>query len=262
MHGTYSLLILVLVGGQGIGKTNFFRWLLPEELRDYYGESKLDSGKDDAMLMTSKLILCDDEFSGKSKSEYKHLKDISSKQWFNMRLPYGRRTQDFRRYAVLCGTSNDSEIINDPTGNRRIVPINVKAIDFQAFKAIDKVDLLLEAYHIYKSEGDTSWQLEKQDIQLLNDSAKSNEQVDTVEEAILMYFEKTEVDIDANWWTTTEIVSHMMQFTKLHFNMTRIGIAMKNLGFPKASRRKNGKVMRCYWVRERVQHKLDNSYYG
>jgi predicted P-loop ATPase len=262
MHGTYSLLILVLVGGQGIGKTNFFRWLLPDELRDYYGESKLDSGKDDAMLMTSKLILCDDEFSGKSKSEYKHLKDISSKQWFNMRLPYGRRTQDFRRYAVLCGTSNDSEIINDPTGNRRIVPINVKSIDFQAFKAIDKVDLLLEAYHIYKSEGDTSWQLEKQDIQLLNDSAKSNEQVDTVEEAILMYFEKTEVDIDANWWTTTEVVSHMMQFTKLHFNMTRIGIAMKNLGFPKASRRKNGKVMRCYWVRERVQHKPDNTYYG
>jgi predicted P-loop ATPase len=262
MHGTYSLLILVLVGGQGIGKTNFFRWLLPEELRDYYGESKLDSGKDDAMLMTSKLILCDDEFSGKSKSEYKHLKDISSKQWFNMRLPYGRRTQDFRRYAVLCGTSNDSEIINDPTGNRRIVPINVKSIDFQAFKAIDKVDLLLEAYHIYKTEGDASWQLEKQDIQLLNDSAKSNEQVDTVEEAILMYFEKTEVDIDANWWTTTEIVSHMMQYTKLHFNMTRIGIAMKNLGFPKASRRKNGKVMRCYWVRERVQHKPDNSYYG
>jgi predicted P-loop ATPase len=163
---------------------------------------------------------------------------------------------------VLCGTSNDSEIINDPTGNRRIVPINVKSIDFQAFKAIDKVDLLLEAYHIYKSEGDTSWQLEKQDIQLLNDSAKSNEQVDTVEEAILMYFEKTEVDIDANWWTTTEVVSHMMQFTKLHFNMTRIGIAMKNLGFPKASRRKNGKVMRCYWVRERVQHKPDNIYYG
>jgi hypothetical protein len=104
--------------------------------------------------------------------------------------------------------------------------------------------------------------LEKQDIQLLNDSAKSNEQVDTVEEAILMYFEKTEADIDANWWTTTEIVSHMMQFTKLHFNMTRIGIAMKNLGFPKASRRKNGKVMRCYWVRERVQHKPDNTYYG
>jgi hypothetical protein len=262
MHGTYSLLILVLVGGQGIGKTNFFRWLLPEELQEYYGESKLDSGKDDAMLMTSKLILCDDEFSGKSKSEYKHLKDISSKQWFNMRLPYGRRTQDFRRYAVLCGTSNDSEIINDPTGNRRIVPINVKSIDFQAFKDIDKIDLLMEAYHIYKTEGDTSWQLTKADIDMLNSSAKSNEQVDTVEEAILMYFEKTDTDIDANWWTTTEIVSHMMQFTKLHFNMTRIGIAMKNLGFPKGARRKNGKVMRCYWVKERLQHKPDNNYYG
>ena len=262
MHGTYSLLILVLVGGQGIGKTNFFRWLLPEDLRDYYGESKLDSGKDDAMLMTSKLILCDDEFSGKSKSEYKHLKDISSKQFFNMRLPYGRRTQDFRRYAVLCGTSNDSEIINDPTGNRRIVPINIKSIDFEAYHNIDKVDLLMEAYHIYKTEGDASWQLQRHEIELLNDSAKSNEQVDTVEEAILMYFEKTDLDIEANWWTSTEIVTHMMQYSKMHFNMTRLGIAMKNLGFTKAARRKNGKVMRCYLVKQTWQHIPGNSSNG
>lgn len=262
MHGTYSLLILVLVGGQGIGKTNFFRWLLPEELREYYGESKLDSGKDDAMLMTSKLILCDDEFSGKSKSEYKHLKDISSKQWFNMRLPYGRRTQDFRRYAVLCGTSNDSEIINDPTGNRRIVPINIKHINFDSYNAIDKTDLLMEAYWIYKNQGDASWQLQKHEIEMLNDAAKSNEQVDTVEEAVLMFFEKTDQDIDANWWTSTEIVSHMMQYSKLHFNMTRLGIAMKNLGFLKASRRKNGKVMRCYLVKQTWQHIPGNTYNG
>ena len=260
MHGTYSLLILVLVGGQGIGKTNFFRWLLPDELQQYYGESKLDAGKDDAMLMTSKLILCDDEFSGKSKSEYKHLKDISSKQWFNMRLPYARRTQDFRRYAVLCGTSNDSEIINDPTGNRRIVPINIKSIDFVAYHAIDKIDLLMEAYRIYQKEGDSAWQLTRNEINNLNSVTSYNEQVDTVEEAILMFFEKTDVDIEQNWRTTTEMITYMMQFTKMHFNTTRFGIAMKNLGFLKASKRKNGKVMRCYLAKETLQHKPDNMY--
>ncbi len=67
MHGEYSLSILVLCGDQGIGKTNFFRNLLPSELRSYYGESKLDAGKDDEILMCKKIILCDDEFGGKSK---------------------------------------------------------------------------------------------------------------------------------------------------------------------------------------------------
>ena len=52
LNGTYSLLILVLIGGQGTGKTEFFRNLLPKELRKYYGESKLDAGKDDEILMT------------------------------------------------------------------------------------------------------------------------------------------------------------------------------------------------------------------
>jgi hypothetical protein len=262
MHGTYSLLILVLVGGQGIGKTNFFRWLLPEELQNYYGESKLDAGKDDAMLMCTKLILCDDEFSGKSKSEYKHIKDISSKQKITIRLPYGRRTQDFTRYAVLCGTSNDFEIINDPTGNRRIVPINIKAIDFEKFNAIDKTELFMEAYRIYHEEGNASWQLTKQDIDTLNELTTYNEQVDTVEEAILMYFEKTDLNHESNWWTTTQIITHMMQYSKLHFNTTRIGIAMKNLGFEKASKRKNGKVVRCYRLREINLYTPDNSNYG
>ena len=249
MHGTYSLLILVLVGGQGIGKTNFFRWLLPKELTSYYGESKLDAGKDDLMLMCTKLILCDDEFSGKNKSEYKHIKDISSKQTITLRLPYGRRTQDFTRYAVLCGTSNDLEIINDPTGNRRIVPINIKSIDFEAFNAIDKTELFLEACRIYHAEGNSSWQLSKEDIQNLNQLTTYNEQVDTVEEAIMMFFEKTDSNNESNTKTTTEIISYMMQYTKLHFNTQRVGIALRNLGFERTSKRKNGKPVKCYKVK-------------
>src|SRR5690606_13349501 len=39
-HGTYSLLVLVLTGNQGTGKSKFFRELLPPELLPYYGESK------------------------------------------------------------------------------------------------------------------------------------------------------------------------------------------------------------------------------
>jgi predicted P-loop ATPase len=262
MHGTYSLLILVLVGGQGIGKTNFFRWLLPEELRSYYGESKLDNGKDDLMLMCTKLILCDDEFSGKSKSEYKHIKDISSKQTITIRLPYGRRTQDFTRYAVLCGTSNDLEIINDPTGNRRIVPINVKSIDFQAFTAIDKTELFIEAYNIYHTEGDASWQLSKEDIASLNQVTTYNEQIDTVEEAIMMFFEKTDSNLESNTKTTTEIISYMMQYSKLHFNPQRVGIALRNLGFERTTKRKNGKPVKCYKVKELLPTTSNYGSYG
>jgi len=42
-----SPLSLVLCGGQGTGKTEWFRRLLPKELKSLYAESKLDAGKDD-----------------------------------------------------------------------------------------------------------------------------------------------------------------------------------------------------------------------
>lgn len=250
MHGTYSLLILVLCGEQGLGKTNFFRWLLPSELRDYYGESKLDRGKDDEILMCRKLILCDDEFSGKSKNEYKLLKQYASTQFFNLRQPYGRKFEDYRRYAVLCGTSNENEVINDPTGNRRIIPINLVNIDFGAYRAIDKIDLLMEAYHIWKTEGDASWQLNKGEIAQLSMSSADNEQVDTAAEALDVVFEKP-TSFEGTWMTATEVRDTIMKHLEVKFAENRLGIALGKAGFEKKKKKLNDIPRTVYKVKVR-----------
>src|SRR5690606_7427873 len=65
-YGNYSPLVLVFSGQQqGTGKTYWFRYLLPKNLRSLFGESKMDNGKDDEILMTKKLIILDDEYGGK-----------------------------------------------------------------------------------------------------------------------------------------------------------------------------------------------------
>jgi hypothetical protein len=250
MHGTYSLLILVLCGEQGLGKTNFFRWLLPSELRDYYGESKLDRGKDDEILMCRKLILCDDEFSGKSKNEYKLLKQYASTQFFNLRQPYGRKFEDYRRYAVLCGTSNENEVINDPTGNRRIIPINLVNIDFSAYREVDKIDLLMEAYHIWTTEGDASWQLNKGEIAQLSMSSADNEQVDTAAEALDVVFEKPTA-FEGTWMTATEVRDTIMKHLEVKFAENRLGIALGKAGFEKKKKKLNDIPRTVYRVKVR-----------
>ena len=251
MHGTYSLLILVLVGNQGIGKTNFFRWILPKELRNYYAESKLDRGKDDEVLMCKKLIICDDEFSGKSKNEYKLLKQYASTQYFSLRKPYERKDETYRRYAVLCGTSNESEVINDPTGNRRIIPINVLDIDFDAYNAIDKIDLLMEAYWLYQENGKEAWQMSSKDIKLLEKCTSTNKQVDTIEEAVNMFFKIPADDDNGSnvfFWSATEILVHIEANTKIKVFPNRLGIALKNLGFVQTYKRDEGKPKKGYRV--------------
>ena len=256
MHGTYSLLILVLCGEQGLGKTNFFRWLLPSELRDYYGESKLDRGKDDEILMCRKLILCDDEFSGKSKIEYKHLKQYASTQFFNLRQPYSRKFEDYRRYAVLCGTSNENEVINDPTGNRRIIPINLVSIDFEAYREIDKIDLLMEAYHIWKNEGDRSWQLNKGDIANLSLSSSDNEQVDTAAEALDIVFE-IPTAFEGTFMTATEVRDTILKHLEVKFSESRLGIALGKAGFEKKKKKLNNNPRTMYRVKVRPRFSMN-----
>ena len=51
--------------------------------------------------MTKKILIVDDEFGGKNKSDYKKLKNLSSKQHFSVRRPYGKVSEDLERIAVL-----------------------------------------------------------------------------------------------------------------------------------------------------------------
>lgn len=249
MHGEYSVIILVLCGSQGIGKTNFFRNLLPSELRSYYGESKLDAGKDDEILMCKKIILCDDEFGGKSKQEAKKLKELSSKQTFSIRKPYGRVHEDLNRYAVLCGTSNDDEVINDPTGNRRILPISIAEVDWDAFNAIDKTELLVEAYQEYKSKGPDAWQLSRAEIAYLDKLAASNVQPAVEKEMFLKFFIIPDdfSEPSGEWLTNTEIKDHIEIRTKQHISSHKLGAVLKVLGARKVTRRERS-FLNCYFV--------------
>ena len=134
-HETVRL-VLVLVGAQKDGKTEWFRKLLPNELQKYYAESDLLHGNaaDRDILMSSKIIVMDDEFGGKSKKDAQAFKAIASKEKMSFRKAYGRNEEERNRICLLCGTTNDSQIISDATGNSRIIPVQLKnGYDFAKF---------------------------------------------------------------------------------------------------------------------------------
>lgn len=243
--GTYSLMILVLVGEQGIKKTEFFRNLLPKELHKYYAESNLDEGKDSEILMCKKLLIVDDEFGGKSKKDATKLKRLSSQQTFSIRAPYGRITEDLNRLAVLGGTSNDSEVINDPTGNRRIIPINLLKFDLEAFKAIDKNKLFLELYNEWVSDS-TGWFLTPLEVEWLNKATNKNIEVWQELELLAMYC----TPCDYNFMTCTDVkVALETKFLTVKTNTKRIGQSLKKLGFSNYMKRVNGNIIRVYNIK-------------
>ena len=253
IYGHHSPLLLVLTGGQGTGKTEWFRRLLPDKMAEYYAESKLDAGKDDEILMTQNLLIMDDEMGGKSKQEAKRLKELTSKEYFTLREPYGRKNVRLKRLAVLCGTSNDELVLNDPTGNRRIIPINVLNINHGAYNAIDKLELFIEAFNLFKEGFD--WNLSKQDIELLNKNTGEFEQIRLENELIGKYFKHPRYAINSTTrkettvqLTASDIKQEVEEISGQKISVWKIGQELKSLGFQQFIIRDNGIVRRVYSV--------------
>jgi predicted P-loop ATPase len=250
VYGSYSLLCLVLTGEGNTGKTEFFRRLFPEALKPFYAESKLDEGKDAEILMSRCLAILDDEFGGKSKLEAKKFKEMTSKQSFDLREPYGRKTVKLNRLAVLCGTSNDSFILNDPsTENRRIIPINVVSIDYERFNNINKDHLFWEMYLLYK-EG-FQWRLTGSDIKRLGQNTESFRGISAERDLIQKYFTlPTEDDLPVGAasadMTPTDIKVYIEVATGQKLNSVKLGNELKSLGFKQKQVKRGGKNSRVY----------------
>lgn len=255
-----SPLMLVLFGGQNNGKTWFFRNLLPKELMKFYAENKLD--KDVEEIMSGNILVMDDEYGGKSKKDSKLLKDIISKVKFTFRRKFGKLPITLSRIATLCGTTNEPDILVDTTGNRRVIPMEIKKRDFELYDSVCKIQLFLEAYKLYE-EG-FNYELSSIDIERMGEYTDKFERETTEGGLIDKYFRKVPEyecrDIrykDANregfeWLTTTEIQIYIQQESRIsRISSVIIGKELRKSKFFQKSHKVKGKVSR-YWACKKI----------
>ena len=136
------------------------------------------------------ILLVDQEFGGAIKS-VKDYKSFSDNNIIDARRPYGTVTEKFKRRIALGGTSNEINVHQDITGNRRILPINVDKIDYNSMLEFDKVALLMEAYHMLKSG--FNWVIQSQDdIKYIYDNTQENQEIMPFEELFFVHFHMTQ----------------------------------------------------------------------
>lgn len=211
-------LTIVMCGqGHGTGKTSFLRNVVPKELRKYFAEGKIDGKDKDSMFrMSSNLIMFDDEFGGKGLKDVKEYKAYSDSNLITIRRPYKTMDEVYKRRAILCGTSNETDILKDVTGNRRIMPIKVDKIDYDLITSIDTRKMIIEAYNLWKSGFD--WKIFKEeDINYLKENTIENNEVLPVEEIFFKYFSLEKDDI----YEVTKVVNQgeILNFLLFHTNM-------------------------------------------
>ena len=229
--GEANILQLILAGKQNTGKSIFFKKLLPSQLKSYFGLSQLDKGKDDELLMCQKLLILDDEYSGKSKLDAKLIKRLLSAPSFDLREPYGKKNVTLKRIATLCATSNETELLNDSTGNRRNIIFEVIGkFDYNLYNSIDKEQLFAQivAYHKLRYTSELTDSM----IELIEQYTGSKHSETSIEaETLFMCFELPELATDYDFYTTTEIKNTIESNTVQKISAKKLGMELKRLGY-------------------------------
>lgn len=237
IYGGTNELNLILVGGKNTGKTQFFKRLLPDELRAYFSISQLNRGKDDEILMCEKVLILNDEYGGKNKMDERNEKRLMATDYFSLRVPYGKGNETIRRIATLCGSCNEMDVLDDPTGNRRIIVIeSAGKFNYELYNSIDKYQLLAEALQ-YVKNGELPV-LNDEDINLLESITDGQYSKVSMEGELIQQFYLTPEQCQPwDFYTSTQIKTYLENFTKSNLNINRIGAQLRKLGYERVVQR-------------------------
>lgn len=222
--------ILVLQGGQGIGKTEFLRHLAIKN-EFFKGGSVLDMKNKDTIISATRVWICElgeiDSTTSKKQSE---LKAFITEQYDRYREPYARKEVKRLRKTSFCGTVNPTAYLTDETGNRRFWTIPVQSIDLNKVFSSDfewYTQLWRQIYSEYK-QNPMGYLLTNEEQNTLN---RSNEKYETLlqgeDEFMTVFDTSADYSLWTNRLTAAQIADELnSRFKSLHISSMSVG---KNL---------------------------------
>lgn len=176
----------LLVGDQGCGKSTFCLNLLPLVLRPYYTDSIDFGNKRDAELALHRYALINiDEFDSVKKSHQSFLKHVLQKAVVNTRLPHQSTSRNLRRYATFIATSNNFDLLTDPTGSRRFICVEVEGV-IDYLQPVDYEQLYAQAKALLR-QGERFWFTHEEEALIIQNN-QPFQQIPAEEELFLRYF--------------------------------------------------------------------------
>lgn len=161
--------MMILVGGQGIGKSTFVQKLALSS--EWYCAIQSIEGKDTIMNLMGKTVIEIEEFVAlRNARSANEAKAFLSKLSDRIRIPYDRTSKDVPRTCILIGTLNERIFLNDHTGERRYLPVEcykdrienpvyyhenyangISKVDYEKEVSYDFEQAIAQATYIYKS---------------------------------------------------------------------------------------------------------------
>lgn len=235
---------------QGEGKSSTLAALVP--VRSQFCEISLHENEDTlARKMRGKLVVEMSEMDGLKHRDQESIKKFLSSSGHTVILKFKEHSALLLRRCLAIGTTNDRELLNDPTGSRRLAPIEVKNVKVDAIREL-REQLWAEGAAEFEANGIAYKTLESL-MKPEHEKFRMTDSWDPVIQDWLYINDPLTGEIPAGMakLTTSYILRNALgfnpnQMSKVH--EMRVGKAMINLGFKNTKRMING-VRNHVWIK-------------
>jgi hypothetical protein len=237
--------VLVLHGGQGIGKSEFWRWLTPNDL--FYEEAIDPQNKDSEFPLAQYLMVNLDELDTLAKRDVAHLKSFISKASVKQRPAYGKNIEEFARIASFVGSTNRSDILSDEANTRWLI-LKVENFDWKGYTAsIDPLNIWSQVYAMYQADHAAG---EMSEIEKSNQACRNG---DFLENSVERELLNKHFEIGEDPYTLSMILSYLIQNSTIKCLPGSLAKELKRLYGEPVMSRNNGVPGRYYSLKIRQQ---------
>ena len=241
-------LAFILQGGQGAKKTSWFKRLVPKNLSVYIIDgAHLDPADKETVRICISSWICElgELDSTFRRADISRLKAFLSKQTDTLRLPYDRVESQFGRRTSFCGSVNPEQFLNDSTGSRRFLPLQVTACD--SLHTINMQQLWAQVWTLYLSG--QQWWCDSELEEMLKERHERHSETTPVDELIAETFnvEKVEKGFGHRHYTATRILIECGIKEPKAQQASIANAYLKKLGF----RQVQAEGVRGYWLERR-----------
>lgn len=254
-QGVFSKGVLIFQGKQSIGKTSWFKKLLPSPVSEYFLEgATLDpTNKDSKATVTSHALVELGEADSTMRKDIAAIKAFLTSNKDVFRPSYGRVDSKLPRRTIFCASVNDNEYLVDPTGNSRFWTIPVTALDYK--HEIDMQQFWAQILTYY--DAGEIWWLQQEDEKVLNSYNEEHLKTCPYTELVTARYvfpEASDEDVKNEWLGATAIYQQLnMKATEI-VGAREIARVLKNLGV--RYRRKDKKFL----VRDNPEYKSQTGF--
>lgn len=241
--------VLVFQGPQYLGKTAWFKSLVPKDLGVIADGLMLKPDDRDSVkqAVSNWLVELGELDATFRKSDIAQLKSFLTRDRDTLRRAYARRESTFARRTVFFASVNPKEFLHDQTGNRRYWTIECQSLNHR--HGLDMQQVWAQVHHDYAQwlkQGKPQpapWFLTPEELDQLNDENQNFEVVDPIQERIISKMDWTDPPSIWEWKTSTEILVSVGVEKPTQSEATRAASIIRTMNGNRAKRSSQGRLL-------------------